>query len=88
MSSSEVLALYRAILRLGRHQLKLTDHDYFRKLVGEEFRRNKSENRPEELTFQKKVGIYILLLYLKSGLANYTLQKAQYFLKTNLGGMR
>lgn len=52
---SEVLSLYRAILRLGGKQLKLTDSQYFRKLVKDEFRKNRRERRPDELKFQKQV---------------------------------
>ena len=51
----EVLALYRAILRLGRTQLTLTDTGYFRKLVGAEFRSNSRETCPQEVEFQLKV---------------------------------
>lgn len=54
---SEVLSLYRAILRQGRCQLRLTDLEYFRKLVRTEFMTNKRENRPDELKFQIKVSL-------------------------------
>lgn len=53
---NEVLSLYRAILRLGRQQLKLTDKDYFRKLVRDEFKKNREERCPDELKFQVEVS--------------------------------
>ena len=54
-SQQEVLSLYRAILRLGRNQLKLTDQGYFRELVRTEFRKYSNESAPDELKFQIKV---------------------------------
>lgn len=53
---SEVHSLYRAILRLGARQLKLTDQHYFRKLVREEFKRHSKETHSEELDFQIRVS--------------------------------
>lgn len=53
--TAEVVVLYRAILRLGRSQLKLTDQDFFRRVVGSEFRR-KERSLPDELDFQLEVS--------------------------------
>ena len=50
----EAVALYRAILRLGRSQLKLTDQDFFKRVVRSEFR--KHECSPNELDFQLEVA--------------------------------
>lgn len=52
----KVLPLYRAIMRLGRRQLRLTDQEYFRKLVAAEFRRHSGERNPQELNFQLQVN--------------------------------
>lgn len=52
---SEVLSLYRSILRRGRLQLKFTDQGYFRRLVREEFERNRHEQNPIEIKFQIEV---------------------------------
>ena len=51
----EVLSLYRAILRLGRHHIKLTDQSYFRRLVREEFERNRHQTDPAEVNFHIQV---------------------------------
>ena len=50
---SQVLILYRSILRLGRVQVKLTDPDFFRKVLRSEFRRR--VNSLEEFNFQLEV---------------------------------
>ena len=52
----EPLCLYRAILRLGRRQLKLTDQDFFRRTVRAEFKKYKYENSAEEVVFQIEVS--------------------------------
>jgi len=52
---SEPLVLYRSILRLGRHQLRLTDQEFFRKLVRAEFDKYKGEKNAEEVAFQIEV---------------------------------
>ena len=52
----EVLSLYRSILRQGRLQLKLTDQNYFRRLVREEFERNRHEQNTAEIQFQIQVS--------------------------------
>lgn len=59
--TQEVLSLYRAILRLGRTKLTLTDPRYFRKLVGAEFRSNSRETCPQEVEFQLKVSFDIII---------------------------
>lgn len=51
----EVLSLYRSILRQGRIQLKLTDQNYFRRMVRNEFERNRCEKSSDEILFQIKV---------------------------------
>ena len=53
---SEVLSLYRAILRQGRRQIKFTDLSYFRRLVRGEFEKNRHETNPVEVNFQIKVN--------------------------------
>lgn len=53
----EVLSLYRAIMLLGRSQLRMTDQGYFRKLVAAEFKRNGGEKNPHELSFHLKVSL-------------------------------
>ena len=52
---SEPLSLYRSILRLGRRQLKLTDQEFFRKIVRTEFNKYKDERNAEEIEFQIEV---------------------------------
>ena len=56
--SSEVLALYRCILRRGRSQLRLTDQTFFRRMVREEFQRHKKESDTKELDIQLNVRNY------------------------------
>ena len=51
----EVLSLYRSILRQGRLQLKLTDQNYFRRLIREEFERNRHQEDSAEIQFQIEV---------------------------------
>lgn len=68
--SQEVLSLYRAILRLGRNQLKLTDQEFFRRAVREEFRRNKEEKRPNEIAFQLQVRVFSQLYLLCTFILN------------------
>ena len=82
----EVLALYKAILRLGREQLQLTDQVYFRRMVEREFRRNVT---PREVAFQIEVRganwddkINEILHFPPF------FQKGNHFLKSDLGGMR
>ena len=53
---SEVLALYRCILRHGRSQLRLTDQSFFRRMVREEFQKHKKESDPKELDIQMNVS--------------------------------
>ena len=60
---AEILSLYKTILRLGRSQLKLTDQQYFKKVVGAEFRRHGRESDPEELTFQLQVRCNDVISY-------------------------
>ena len=52
---SEVLSLYRCILRRGRRQIKYTDQSYFRRLVRGEFERNKCKSDPTEVKFHIQV---------------------------------
>ncbi len=56
-----VLAVYRAILRQGRLQLRLTDQRFFRKMVREEFQKRKGERHSEEVTFQMEVSYIIII---------------------------
>ena len=51
----EVLSLYRSILRQGRLQLKLTDQNYFKRLIREEFERNRHQEDSAEIQFQIEV---------------------------------
>lgn len=51
--ASEVVFLYRAVLRLGKRQLKLTDQDFFKRVVGAEFRKYRSSS--DEVDFQLEV---------------------------------
>ena len=55
-SSTEVLVLYKTILRHGRAQLRLTNQKFFRRLVREEFQKRKGETNASELKFQKEVS--------------------------------
>lgn len=68
--AKEVLSLYRAIMRLGRNQLRMTDQGYFRKLVAAEFRKNSEENNPQELSFHMKVS---LLTFQPTAVVDYEL---------------
>lgn len=43
----EVMALYRAIRRLGERKLVLTDKKYFKSRIQEEFRAGMLEAKPE-----------------------------------------
>ena len=55
MGTREVLSLYRSILQRGRVQLKLTDQNYFRRLIREEFERNRHQQDAAEVQFQIQV---------------------------------
>lgn len=55
MGTREVLSLYRSILQRGRLQLKLTDQNYFRRLIREEFERNRHQQDSAEVQFQIQV---------------------------------
>ncbi len=59
-----VLAVYRAILRQGRLQLKLTDQSFFRKMVREEFQKRKGERHSEEVQFQMQVSYFAFIVTL------------------------
>ncbi|XP_046391635.1 MIEF1 upstream open reading frame protein [Ischnura elegans] len=52
---SQVLSLYRSLLRYGK-ELKYTDRNYFNRRIRREFKRNKNLS-PEESAFQYEVGI-------------------------------
>ncbi len=54
-----VMVLYRAILRQGRAQLKLTDQTFFRKMVKGEFQKKKALHDRQELKFQLEVSEHI-----------------------------
>ncbi len=56
VTPAEVMLLYRAIMRQGRAQLRLTDQKFFRKLVREEFQKNKYLIDSKELQFQLQVS--------------------------------
>lgn len=60
----DVLAVYRAILRQGRLQLKLTDQSFFRKMVREEFQKRKGERHSEEVQFQMQVSYFAFIVTL------------------------
>ncbi len=56
MMRNEVLSMYRAILRMGKQKLKLTDQDFFKRIVRLEFKKYMRVYSPEEIAFQKKVN--------------------------------
>lgn len=55
VNSQQVLGLYRNLLRYGE-QLKLTDQNYFKERVREEFRTNQTITSQEKIEFFFKVS--------------------------------
>ena len=75
----EVLSLYRSILRQGRLQLKLTDQNYFKRLVREEFERNRHQEDSAEIQFQIEVSFKALIFNLCIQDFSESLQQARNF---------
>lgn len=53
-TKNQILQLYRQILRYGQ-QLKLTDKEYFKGRIRDEFKRNRLLTNSEEITTHFKV---------------------------------
>ncbi|XP_026275135.1 MIEF1 upstream open reading frame protein isoform X2 [Frankliniella occidentalis] len=59
VSPTQVLQLYRSLIRYGQN-LQLTDKQYYLRRVREEFRANKDLQAPEKIEFMFKKGQSLL----------------------------